>query len=182
MDFQLSEDQNLLKQTMRKISLKEFAPKAAEIDEREEFPWHNRQILEEQGVFGINCPEEYGGAGAGLLSLAIAIEEVARVCASTAHIIAANIRSVDFLARYGNDEFVIILPELGKLDGKRIASKICQAEEEKSLKIGGHKIRITVSGGIATIRAGEGLEELYDRVDTALYLAKEKGGNRCEVG
>ena len=99
-----------------------------------------------------------------------------------AHIIAANIRSVDFLARYGNDEFVIILPELGKLDGKRVAAKICQAVEEKSLKIGGHKIRITVSGGIATIRAGEGLEELYERVDTALYLAKEKGGNRCEVG
>ena len=99
-----------------------------------------------------------------------------------ARIIAENIRSVDFLARYGNDEFVIILPELGKEDGKRIAAKICDAVEEKSLKIGGHKIRITVSGGIAAIRAGESIEDLYERVDTALYLAKEKGGNRCEVG
>ena len=50
MDFQLSEDQKLLKQTMRKISLKEFAPKAAEIDEREEFPWDNKQILEEANI------------------------------------------------------------------------------------------------------------------------------------
>jgi len=99
-----------------------------------------------------------------------------------AHIIAENIRSVDFLARYENDEFIIILPELGKEDGKRIAAKICNAVEEKSLNIGGHKIRITVSGGIAAIRAGESIEDLCERVDTALYLAKEKGGNSCEVG
>ena len=73
MDFELSEDQKLLKETFRKISLNEFAPRAAEIDEREEFPWANKEILEEQGVFGINCPEEYGGTGAGLLSLALVI-------------------------------------------------------------------------------------------------------------
>jgi alkylation response protein AidB-like acyl-CoA dehydrogenase len=104
MDFQLSEDQMLLKETMRKISLKEFAPKAAEIDEREEFPWDNKEILGEQGVFGINCPEEFGGAGAGLLSLVIVVEEVARVCASTAHIIAANALVTDTLSRIGTHD------------------------------------------------------------------------------
>jgi alkylation response protein AidB-like acyl-CoA dehydrogenase len=104
MDFELSEDQKLLKETFRKISLNEFAPRAAEIDEREEFPWDNKEILEEQGVFGINCPEAYGGTGAGLLSLALVIEEVARVCASTAHIIAANALVTDTLTRMGTHE------------------------------------------------------------------------------
>ncbi len=104
MDFQLSEDQKLLKRTFRKISLNEFAPRAAEIDEREEFPWANKEILEGQGVFGINCPEAYGGTGAGLLSLALVIEEVARVCASTAHIIAANALVTDTLTRMGTHE------------------------------------------------------------------------------
>jgi alkylation response protein AidB-like acyl-CoA dehydrogenase len=104
MDFKLSEDQKLLKETFRKISLNEFAPRAAEIDEREEFPWDNKEILEEQGVFGINCPEAYGGTGAGLLSLALVIEEVARVCASTAHIIAANALVTDTLTRMGTHE------------------------------------------------------------------------------
>lgn len=104
MDFQLSEEQKLLKETMRKISLKEFAPRAPEIDEREEFPWDNKKILEEHGVFGINCPEAYGGTGAGLLSLALVIEEVSRVCASTAHIIAANALVTDTLTRMGTHE------------------------------------------------------------------------------
>jgi alkylation response protein AidB-like acyl-CoA dehydrogenase len=86
MDFKLSEDQKMLKDTIRKISLNEFAPRAAEIDEQERYPWENRKILAEQGIFRMNCPEEFGGAGRMQLSLAIVIEEVARVCASTAHI------------------------------------------------------------------------------------------------
>jgi len=104
MDFQLSEDQKLIKETIRRISLNEFAPRAAEIDEREEFPWDNKKILKEHGLFGINCPEKYGGTGAGLLSLALVIEEVARVCASTAHIIAAQALVTDTLTRVGTHE------------------------------------------------------------------------------
>ena len=83
MDFRLSDDQKMLKDMVRKISVNEFGPKAAEIDEKEEFPWANKTILEENGLLGIQIPEEYGGAGAGMVSLAIVIEEVARVCAST---------------------------------------------------------------------------------------------------
>jgi len=104
MDFQLSEDQKLLRDTARKISLKEFAPRAADIDEREEFPWDNKKILEKHGMLGINCPEAYGGAGAGLLSLVLVIEEVARVCASTAHILAAQGLVTDTLSRMGTHE------------------------------------------------------------------------------
>lgn len=98
-----------------------------------------------------------------------------------ARIIASNIRSVDFLARYDEDKFVIILPELGKEDGKRLADKVCKGVQEKSFDFGGKSCRITVSGGIATVKLDDSIETLFDRVDLALYLAKEKGRNRYEV-
>ena len=95
MDFQLTEDQQILRDMVRKISVKEFAPRAAEIDEKEKFPWDNKKILEENGLLGIQVPEEYGGAGAGMVSLAIVIEEVARVCASTSVILTTQALAAD---------------------------------------------------------------------------------------
>jgi len=104
MDFRLSEDQRLLKDMVRKISLNEFAPRAAEIDENEEFPWDNKKILQENGLLGIQIPEEYGGAGAGMVSLAIVIEEVARVCASTSVILTTQALATDPLLIAGTHE------------------------------------------------------------------------------
>ena len=64
MDFSLSSEQKVLRETVRKISVNEFAPNAAEIDEQETFPWEHKSILEQNGLLGIHIPEEYGGAGA----------------------------------------------------------------------------------------------------------------------
>ena len=104
MVFQFTEEQEILRESVRKMSVNEFAPRAAEIDEKETFPWENKRLLEENGIFGLNCPEEYGGSGPGRLSLAIVIEEVARVCASTAHIISTQALVTDALIRWGSDE------------------------------------------------------------------------------
>ncbi len=104
MDFQLSEEQQMLRDMVRKISANEFAPRAAEIDEKEEFPWENKKILEENGLLGIQIPEEYGGAGAGMVSLAIVVEEVARVCASTSVIITTQALATDPLLLGGSHE------------------------------------------------------------------------------
>lgn len=105
MDFRFSEDQLMLKDMARKISLKEFGPRAAEVDEKEEFPWENKKVLEENGLLGIQIPEEYGGAGAGMLSLAIVIEEVARVCASTSVMLTTQALATDpFLIGGSHDQ------------------------------------------------------------------------------
>jgi butyryl-CoA dehydrogenase len=104
MDFKLSEDQQMLKDMARKICVNEFAPRAAEIDEKEEFPWENKKILEENGLLGIQIPEEYGGAGAGMLSLVLVVEEVARVCASTSVIMTTQALASDPLLIGGNQE------------------------------------------------------------------------------
>jgi alkylation response protein AidB-like acyl-CoA dehydrogenase len=104
MDFKLSEEQQMLRDMVRKISVKEFAPRAAEIDQKEEFPWGNKKILEENGLLGIQIPEEYGGAGAGMVSLAIVVEEVARVCASTSTILTTQALATDPLLIGGSHE------------------------------------------------------------------------------
>jgi alkylation response protein AidB-like acyl-CoA dehydrogenase len=104
MDFRLTEEQKMLRDMVRKISITEFAPKAAEIDEKEEFPWENKKILEENGLLGVHVPEEYGGAGAGMLSLAIVIEEVARVCASSSVILTTQALATDPILIGGSHE------------------------------------------------------------------------------
>jgi len=100
----LSEEQQMLRDMVRKIAENEFKPKAAEIDQKEEFPWENKRILEENGLLGIQVPEVYGGAGAGMVSLAIVVEEIARVCASTSVILTTQALATDPLLIAGNHE------------------------------------------------------------------------------
>ncbi len=104
MDFKLSEEQIMLRDMARKISVNEFAPRAAEIDQKEEFPWENKKILEENGLLGIQIPEEYGGTGAGMVSLALVVEEVARCCASTSVILTTQALASDPLLIGGSHD------------------------------------------------------------------------------
>jgi alkylation response protein AidB-like acyl-CoA dehydrogenase len=83
MDFRLSEEQAMLRDTVRRIAKEKFAPRAAEVDASETFPWENFEVLRDNGLLGVNVSEEYGGAGAGQLALLLVIEEVARACGST---------------------------------------------------------------------------------------------------
>lgn len=83
----LTEEHHMLKRMVRDLAQNEFAPRAEAIDREGIFPWENVKLLKEQGLLGINVPEEYGGGGADTLSHLIAIEEVARVCASTSVIL-----------------------------------------------------------------------------------------------
>lgn len=104
-----------------------------------------------------------------------------KVLQYVARLLAQNIRNVDFLARYGGEEFVVILPELDLNESRKIAQKICKAIQASKLTIDGNAIRITISGGIARIHEGDTGESLFERADNALYLAKERGRNRCET-
>lgn len=104
MNFELTEEQRILRDIVRRISEKEFAPRAAKVDEEESFPWDNKKILEENGLLGIQVPVEYGGAGAGMVSLAITVEEVARACASTSTILTTQALASDPVLIGGSHE------------------------------------------------------------------------------
>ncbi|MEW5952769.1 MAG: acyl-CoA dehydrogenase [Bacillota bacterium] len=90
MYFKLSEEQELLRKTVRDFAEEEVAPKAAEMDEKEEFDWTLWDKMAEMGLTGIPFSDEYSGAGMDNVSYAIAVEELSRVCASTGVAISAH--------------------------------------------------------------------------------------------
>jgi butyryl-CoA dehydrogenase len=90
MDFSLSQDQKMIREMVREFATKELEPIAAEIDESREFPRASLKKMAELGLMGVVIPEQYGGAGMDFTSLAIIVEEISRVCASTGVITAVN--------------------------------------------------------------------------------------------
>jgi alkylation response protein AidB-like acyl-CoA dehydrogenase len=104
MDFILNEDQRMLRDTVRRIAAEKFAPIAAEIDEKESFPRESVKVLADNGLLGIQIPEIYGGAGAGMVALVIVVEEIARVCASTSVILTTQALASDPLLLVGSEE------------------------------------------------------------------------------
>ena len=90
MDFELSEEHQLIQAMVREFAAAEVAPIAAEIDRNHRFPEELIPKLAEVGLMGVSFPEEFGGAGADFLSFTIVVEELARVCASTSVIVAAH--------------------------------------------------------------------------------------------
>src|ERR1700716_3859358 len=76
-----------LRDTIRQIARERIAPRAPEIDERAEYPHDLRRLLSEQDILGLPFDSEYGGTGTGTLMLNMAVEEIAKACASTALIL-----------------------------------------------------------------------------------------------
>jgi len=90
MDFDLSEEQNLTRQSIRTFAESEIGPIARGLDEKEEFSVELTRKMASLGLLGCFVPEKYGGSNMGYISYAIAIEELARVDASQAATIAAG--------------------------------------------------------------------------------------------
>jgi alkylation response protein AidB-like acyl-CoA dehydrogenase len=82
--YSLTDDQLDLRETIRKVARERVAPRAAEIDEKAEYPWDLRELFAELNLFGLPFEPEHGGTGTGVLMLNIAVEEIAKACASTA--------------------------------------------------------------------------------------------------
>ncbi|WGU97608.1 acyl-CoA dehydrogenase [Paenibacillus dendritiformis] len=91
MHFDLTEEQALIKKTMRDFAEGEVAPGADERDRTKAFPEDVFEKLTKLGVMGLPFPEQYGGGGADTISFAIAVEELSRVCASTGITYSAHI-------------------------------------------------------------------------------------------
>jgi short/branched chain acyl-CoA dehydrogenase len=89
-NFDLTEEQELVRKTVREFAQTRVAPVAAELDLEQRFPYDLVAELGELGLMGMTIPEEYGGAGADTLSYAIAIEELTRVDSSVAITVAAH--------------------------------------------------------------------------------------------
>ncbi len=88
--YSLTEEHQLLRKAVRELAEDKIAPRAAEIDEKAEYPWDVHEELKKADLLAIHVPEQYGGAGADRIAHSIVVEEVARVCASSSLIVAGN--------------------------------------------------------------------------------------------
>lgn len=91
MDFQLSEEQRAIRDLAREFAQREIAPYAAEWDRTREFPGAMYSKMADAGLLGLPFPEEYGGAGADAISLALAIEEISKADGSVGLTYAAHV-------------------------------------------------------------------------------------------
>ena len=90
MDFHLSKEHEMLRKMYREFAQNEVKPLAEEIDEEERFPEETVKKMAKLGMMGIYFPKEYGGAGADVLAYSMAVEELAKVCGTTAVVVSAH--------------------------------------------------------------------------------------------
>ena len=86
----LTDEQRLLRDTVRDLADEKIAPRAAEIDRTAEFPWDVKELLAAHDLFTLHFPERLGGLGGDLLTACLAIEQISRVCATSGLILAVQ--------------------------------------------------------------------------------------------
>ncbi|MEE8372493.1 MAG: acyl-CoA dehydrogenase family protein [Dehalococcoidia bacterium] len=104
MEYNLTEQQQLIKSLARRIAEEKILPVRAELDEKEEFPWAIVKDMADADMFRIFIPEQYEGLGEGSFAMCVAIEELSRACCGVALTFAANGLGAYPILLYGSDE------------------------------------------------------------------------------
>ena len=167
MDFSPTDDQRLLKDTIRQFMEAEVRPILRQYEKEERFPAEQVRRLGELGCCGMTVPEEWGGSGADTLTYVLMLEEVARVCASTAVTLSVtNSVCAAPIARHGTREqkerilrrlatgewlgaFCLTEPQAGS-DSAAIETRAVAAADGSSYKLTGTKSWVT-NGGVASV-------------------------------
>jgi alkylation response protein AidB-like acyl-CoA dehydrogenase len=119
--YRLTDEQLLLRDTIHQLADERIAPRAAEIDKSGEFPEDIRQLLAQHEVLALPFAPEYGGVGADLLTVCLAIEQIARVCTTSSLILAVQELGSIPIRLGGSDELKArILPQLAS--GEKLAA------------------------------------------------------------
>ena len=105
MDFNLTEEQELIQKTARDFAMDHLRPGVIERDKKAEFPKDQIKMMGELGFLGMMIPEKYGGAGMDTISYCLAMEEIAKADASAAVVMSVNNSLVcQLLYKYGNED------------------------------------------------------------------------------
>jgi len=119
--YRLTEEQVLLRDTIRQLVFERIAPRAAEIDREGEFPEDIRQLLAEHEVLALPFPAEHGGVGADLLTQCLAIEQIARACVTSSLILSVHaLASLPLLLVGTPEQQARLVPDLAS--GKKLAA------------------------------------------------------------
>jgi len=102
--YGFTEDQEMIITTVRDMAKDKIAPRSAEIDKNGEYPWDIVKLYRESQILSMPIPEKYGGVGAGELTCCLVIEEIAKVCANSAHALADHWLGMEPLLIGGSEE------------------------------------------------------------------------------
>jgi len=191
MDLELTKEKKDIQTAARDFATKELVPVADELDQAEEFAWKNFKWMAKLGFTGMVLPAEYGGSGFDELSLAIAIEEIAKACASTADILDAHlVLCAGLIYHWGDEEQrKRFLPPLAK--GEKVGSfaitepdagsdigsiKTEAVRDGESYILNGQKTFITNGDVCDTVVVFASIPELAPRGMTAFVLEKGMAG------
>ncbi|PTQ72943.1 GGDEF domain-containing protein [Pseudomonas sp. GV071] len=92
-----------------------------------------------------------------------------------------RLRKTDFMARFGGEEFVLLIPSTPLAGGQQLLETLRSAIEACPFHFKGERVTITISGGLTAFAEGEKGDEVFERADQALYRAKRAGRNQVEV-
>ena len=121
MTYRLSEEQVLLRDTIRQLVFERIAPRAADIDREAEFPEDIRQLLADNEVLALPFPAEHGGVGADLLTQCLAIEQIARACVTSSLILSVHaLASLPLLLAGTKEQQARLVPDLAA--GRKLAA------------------------------------------------------------
>jgi alkylation response protein AidB-like acyl-CoA dehydrogenase len=177
--------------TIRQIAQERIAPRAAEIDAKSEYPWDVRRLLAENDILALPFEEAYGGTGTGTLMLQMGVEEIARVCASSALILMVQELGTLPLQLFGSEEqkqrflprcatgewspaFALSEPEAGSDPGSMRTTAVQDGSTDEWV-INGTKNWIT-NAGIADFYVVFATTDRANRRITAFVVEKDRPG------
>lgn len=150
MDFRLTEDQDLFRRTIRGFVDSRIRPVASEFERSGRYPTEIVETMREMGLFGMTVPEEYGGMGSDIVSMAIVFEEISRAWMGIAGILGSHSLSCAMITRFGTeDQRSRYLPELAT--GER-RTGIGLTEPDAGTDLQGIKTRATLDGDEYVVR------------------------------
>lgn len=121
MDYDLTEEQLTIRELCRQIAEERIKPVRARYDQTEDFPWEIVEVFAQSDIFGLFIPQDYGGLGGGILEMAIATEELSRVCGGIALAFAATALATFPILLFGSEsQKSKYLPDIAA--GKRLAA------------------------------------------------------------
>jgi alkylation response protein AidB-like acyl-CoA dehydrogenase len=187
--YDLTPEQLEFRDMIRQMVRERVTPRAAEIDAKGEYPWDIRKLFADHDLFGLPFDEEFGGTGTGTLMLNVAIEEVAKGCASSALMLAVHELGTLPIKLFGSDEqkqrflprcatgewtpaFALSEPDAGSDPGGMRTSAVLDGDE---WVINGTKNWITNSS-IADFYIVFAVTDRADRRVTAFIVEKDRPG------
>ena len=142
--FTLTEEQREFRTVLRQFAEEKIAPRAAEVDERADFPWDNFEACRAMEIPALGIPVEFGGAGADQVTQAVMIEELARVCASTALTMIISKLSMIPVMEWGSEELkATYLPRIASGEWQ---GSYCLSEPDAGSDVAAMKTRAVRDG------------------------------------